>query len=516
MSIEANLQEMEQTREHYWRSYPQTSPIKLRWRALTVRHCFHILPGETVLEIGAGTGLWTEHLADALRSENEIAAAVFNREFAEHPRWNSLRNVRCRLVQSLDELPAESFDYIVGTAILCHNEYRRNLHILHRLLKPGGQLMFFENNFWNPQVFVKTVVPPVGRWWGNASCQVGLRRPEMLKAASSAGFSQVDITPYDIVHPLLPRRLVALVQSWAFLFEHTPLVKELCGTLSIRARRPCGTASARAVDLCEHEQFDGAVSFVIPCYNESANVRLLAETITAFYGAYIHEILFVNDNSTDDTAAVIRQVCASDPRVKLIDRPPPNGVGLALKDGVYAATGRYIFTMDADFVHILPEFRDLFDAVAGGYDGAVGSRFTLESVMINYPFMKILGNRGFHFFANRLLRCRVHDVSNNLKLFRAEIFQQMSIEEPHFAANAEIGFKAVAGGYRICEVPVSWINRTADMGRSSFRVAGLTPSYFTALLHLAKWARRREAAPALSGADSPPQPGSPAKGVRSL
>ena len=54
------------------------------------------------------------------------------------------------------ELPAESFDYIVGTAILCHDRYAENLRQIHRLLKPGGQLLFFEANYWNPQVFLKS------------------------------------------------------------------------------------------------------------------------------------------------------------------------------------------------------------------------------------------------------------------------------------------------------------------------------------------------------------------------
>ena len=61
-SLEDNLREMERTREQYWRRYPATSPTKLEWRALTARHAFHVLPGERVLELGAGTGLWTEHL----------------------------------------------------------------------------------------------------------------------------------------------------------------------------------------------------------------------------------------------------------------------------------------------------------------------------------------------------------------------------------------------------------------------------------------------------------------------
>ncbi len=78
MSLDQNLQEMERSRERYWQKHTGTSAVKLRWRALTVRHCFHLLPGESILELGAGSGLWTEHLAATVRGENPITAVVFN------------------------------------------------------------------------------------------------------------------------------------------------------------------------------------------------------------------------------------------------------------------------------------------------------------------------------------------------------------------------------------------------------------------------------------------------------
>ena len=481
MSIETNLIQMERAREEYWQRNKRTSPIKLRWRAMTVRHCFHVLPGQTILELGAGSGMWTEQLSAVLRHQNEITAVVFNSDFAQHARWRTLQNVRCLEVKTLEELPAESFDYVVGTAILCHNEYHRNLSALYRVLKPGGQLLFFESNFWNPQVFLKNAIGPLGRWTGNAPCQVGLRRYQLVQIASQVGFTQLEVIPYDIIHPRIPTRLVHLVQSVAFIVEHAPGVKELCGTLYIRARRPGASDHPATVDLAEYPQFRGAVSFVVPCHNEESNVAKLVNTLGAFYGPYIHEIVIVDDNSTDRTAEVAAEIARLDTRVKLVRRQPPNGVGRALRDGYAAATGTYILTMDGDFVQIVPEFRDLFDAAAQGFDGAIGSRFTQESVMVNYPFLKILCNRSFHLLANLLLPIRVHDISNNLKLFRSEILKRMQIDEPHFAANAEIGLRAILAGYRIKEVPISWINRTMDMGSSSFRIAGVASDYFRAL-----------------------------------
>jgi dolichol-phosphate mannosyltransferase len=474
---------MERHREMYWLRYPATSPIKLRWRAIAVRHCFHVLPGESILEIGAGSGLWTEHLTEVLRGENPITAAVFNPDLGESARKKEMRNVSVAAVQDLAaDFEPRSFDYIVGTAILCHDEYEQNLHILHGLLKPGGQILFFEANHWNPQVFVKNVVPPIGRWTGQAACFAAMRKYKLMKAASHQGFTEIEIVPFDMVHPRIPRWMIHTFQSIAYIVEHAPVIRETCGTLYIWGKRPGGPETRPAVNLALHPELFGSTSVVVPCHNEEMNVPRLVNGLIDTYGPYVHEIIIVNDNSKDRTAEVTREIMTREPRVKLVDRKPPNGVGRALRDGYAAATGRYILTMDSDFLLILPEFRDLFDALARGRDGAIGSRFSYNSMLINYPFFKILCNRGFHLLIRLLLRIRVRDVSNNLKLFRSEMLKNIEIEQPHFAANAETGLKPLLAGYNIEEVPISWINRSLGMGVSTFKIASVAPGYFLALL----------------------------------
>ncbi len=489
MQLESNLAEMERAREAYWLRYGATSPLKLRWRALTVRHAFHILPGEKILELGAGSGLWTQHLSEVTRGECPITAVVFNDEYLNNHR--SIPNAEFVKVSDLEgELPAGSFDYVVGTAILCHNLYPQNLRALYRLLKPGGQLLFFEANYWNPQVALKNTLR---RFSGHASCQIGLRKYKLLQMASHQGFVKIDVIAYDIVHPRTPRFLISYLQSLAFILEHAPLIKEACGTLYIWAKKPGDEEQRRpSVSLAQYPQFFGAISFVVPCHNEEMNIPLLVDTLVKYYDAYIHEIVIVNDNSRDGTAAVTRQIARREPRVKLIDREPPNGVGRALRDGYAAATGAYILTMDSDFVQIVPEFRDLFDAVAAGYDGAIGSRFSHDSLLINYPFFKIFCNRSFHILVNALLPVRVRDISNNLKLYRAEVLKELDLEQPHFAANAETGLKPLLAGYKVKEVAISWINRTIEMGSSSFRIAAVAPNYVGVLIHLL-WRTRRQA-----------------------
>jgi dolichol-phosphate mannosyltransferase len=491
MSLESNLRVMERTRETYWRRYPATSPVKLRWRALTVRHCFHVLPGESVLELGAGSGLWTRHLAEVLRGENPITAVVFSPDLAEQAAAAHFPNTRVLQVDSLAALPAESFDYIVGTGILCHRAYAENLAALYRLLKPGGQLLFFEANHWNPQVLVKNAIRPIGRWTGDAPCQVGLRKFELMKRASHQGFTHAEIVPYDIVHPLTPHPLIRALQSVAIILEHAPVLREFCGTLYIWLVKP-GVPQRPPVNLAKHPQLFGAISVVVPCHNEEANVRRLIDALIGTYDRYIHEIILVDDNSTDGTAQQVLEAAIVEPRVRLLRRQPPNGVGRALADGYAAATGRYILSMDADFVMLVPEFRELFDVIADGHDGAIGSRFSYESVLINYPFFKILCNRAFHLLVNLAVLRGVRDISNNLKLYRADILNRLRIEEPHFAANMETGLKPLLDGHDIREVPMSWINRTTGMGASTFRIVRVAPGYLRGLARLIwrEWKRR--------------------------
>lgn len=502
-SLMANLREMERTREAYWLRYPATSPSKLHWRAVAVRHCFHILPGESILELGAGSGLWTEHLAKVLKARNPITAAVFNDDLAASLERKELPNVRTvNAANGLGNAFApESFDYIVGTAILCHSEVEQNLRALMPLLKPGGQILFFEANHWNPQVFVKNTVPAIGQWAGHARCQAPMRKYKLMKTASHQGFTNIEVIPFDIVHPRAPRKLIQALQSFSYIAEHAPLIKEFCGTLYIWAKKPGGPETRPPVDLADHACLFDSTSVVVPCRNEEMNIARLVRALLGMYGAYIHEIVIVNDNSRDRTAEATLAAARIDPRVKLVNRSLPNGVGLALRDGYAAARGRYILSMDCDFLHILPEFRDLFDAVARGRDGAIGSRFSYESMLINYPFPKIAANRAFHALANLVLPIRARDLSNNLKLFRADILKQLVIEQPHFAANAETGLKPVLAGYDIEEVPISWIARSADMGSSAFNVAKVAPGYFAALLSILwRGSRSKVVAPDTSSA----------------
>src|SRR4029453_2585655 len=133
----------------------------------------------------------------------------------------------------------------------------------------------------------------------------------------------------------------------------------------------------------------------------------------------------------------------------------------------------------------------LFGTIAEGRDGVIGSRFSYESILVNYPFMKIVGNRGFHFLARMMLHLRMRDVSNNLKLSGAPILRTLELGDPGFAANVETGLKPLLQGCDIVEVPVSWVNRTPTMGTSSFKLLRGAPGYARGLWGLVRRASLR-------------------------
>jgi hypothetical protein len=119
----------------------------------------------------------------------------------------------------------------------------------------------------------------------------------------------------------------------------------------------------------------------------------------------------------------------------------------------------------------------LFDRIAAGHVGAIGSRFSHESVLINYPSSKVLCNRLTHLLLKFIAPRKIRDITNNLKLYRSEIFKSIEICEPHFAANLETGLMPILAGYDIREVPTSWINRKEGMGISTFKLVNVGPPY---------------------------------------
>ena len=241
--------------------------------------------------------------------------------------------------------------------------------------------------------------------------------------------------------------------------------------------------------MTEHSSLHGAISVVVPCFNEEMNLGPLVEGLLKHFDEYIREIVLVDDNSKDRSRQIMLELASYDGRVRPLFREPPNGVGRAILEGMKASTGRYVLSMDCDFTHILPELRDIFDEAAAGADVVLGSRFSRSSVLINYPLQKILCNRAYHLLLHLVFRKKMRDVTNNLKLMRREVVENLDLESAWFAVNAETGLKPILMGYDVRRVAISWINRTPSMGSSSFSLIKNGWGYIKVLASLA-WRSR--------------------------
>src|SRR5205814_1053332 len=82
-----------------------------------------------------------------------------------------------------------------------------------------------------------------------------------------------------------------------------------------------------------------------------------------------------------------------------------------------------------------------------------------HSVLLNYPFLKILANRAFHAIAVVLFGRRFRDLTNNLKIMRREVVADLRLRQPGFAVNAETALQPLLLAYSVKQVPISWINR---------------------------------------------------------
>lgn len=471
----AILEVRERYRDEYWSRSDPIANDRLLWRAQSLRHTVHLLPGQTILEIGCGEGRFTRALRAVTRDENPLTCVTFQPAPARAPEG------ALRLRQLPGALAGRRFDCIVAMDMLDDRTSAELLSAVFDLLEPTGELVFYESNPWNP---VHRLRAGLSRLAGRRDPRSLLSRPRLYELLSEIGFIRVYAVYNDFVFAPLTARLIWFLRNLSILLENAPVLRRMAGSILVHAQKPPRHKREPEVVFQAPSSLRGAVSVVIPCYNEEMNVEPLLRSLLRLYGDYIHEIIPVNDSSRDRTGAVLDGLAVQDPRIRPIHRTPPNGVGRAISTGLRAATGKYVLTMDCDFQHLLPELRDLLNSAAEGYDVVIGSRFSRHSVLLNYPFPKIVANRAFHALARTFLGRNFRDVTNNLKLMRRTVVERLVLEQPGFAINAETGLQPYLLGAWIKEVPISWINRTPGMGTSSFRLVKVGGGYWQVLLRL--------------------------------
>jgi len=195
-----------------------------------------IAPGKEALEIGCGTGIFSQKIAKTGvgLTAIDISPDLLNK--AKENMAGASVNFRLDNAEKLS-FGDGSFDTVFGSSILHHLDLAAALGEIKRVLKKGGSLVFTEPNMLNPQIFMERHVKPIGKALGNSPSETAFTRWEVTRALKTLGFTAISVVPFDFLHPWTPDRLIPAVAAAGKVLEHTPLLKEIAGSLVISARK---------------------------------------------------------------------------------------------------------------------------------------------------------------------------------------------------------------------------------------------------------------------------------------
>jgi dolichol-phosphate mannosyltransferase len=219
----------------------------------------------------------------------------------------------------------------------------------------------------------------------------------------------------------------------------------------------------------------GVLSVVIPAHNEAESLEeTVAALVTALNAAGIsHEILIVNDNSTDNSRAVLAALAGRYASVRSIDNKPPNGFGFAVRAGLDAFRGDVVAIVMADGSESPADLIKCYRTLAEGYDCVFGSRFIAGGQVSDYPVHKLILNRLANTFIRILFQQRFNDFTNAFKMYRREVIAGLQpMLSHHFNLTVELPLKAIIRGYSFAVVPISWQNRKAGVSKLKLREMG--------------------------------------------
>ncbi len=236
------------------------------------------------------------------------------------------------------------------------------------------------------------------------------------------------------------------------------------------------------------------LSVVIPAHNEEGCIERTARVLHAHLGAerIEHEILIVNDNSSDRTGEILTRLSDEFPEVSFVNNSPPNGFGFAVRKGLESYTGDAVAIYMADGSDRPEDLVQFFETMREkGVDCVFGSRFMRGAKVVGYPFMKLTMNRMANLFIRFIFGIRYNDTTNAFKLYRRHVVEGLKpFLSHHFNLTVELPLKAIVRGYSYAVVPNDWLNRKA--GESKLKVQEMGSRYLFIVLYclIEKWLSR--------------------------
>ena len=196
-----------------------------------------LAPGKRALELGCGTGVFLERVARS-------GAALHGIDLSEDLLAKARERVGALPNDALERGNAETlpypdshFDAVYGSSVLHHLHLDTALAAAHRVLRSGGRIVFAEPNILNPQVTLMFRFGPLKQRYGVSPDEMAFSRFRARRALERAGFVDVAVEPFDFLHPSIPESWVERGLAASRLLERIPLVREIAGSMLMRARR---------------------------------------------------------------------------------------------------------------------------------------------------------------------------------------------------------------------------------------------------------------------------------------
>ncbi|GCL57249.1 glycosyltransferase [Microcystis aeruginosa] len=217
------------------------------------------------------------------------------------------------------------------------------------------------------------------------------------------------------------------------------------------------------------------LSIIIPAYNEEDCIESTAHLISERLerDKIDYEILVVNDNSKDNTEAVLQKINQENPRIRYINNYYPNGFGFAVRCGLENFSGDAVAVVMADNSDSPDNMVDYYYKLQEGYDCVFGSRFIRGGKVIDYPIHKLIVNRLANLFIQVLFGLKFNDTTNAFKIYRKEVIEGISpLLSHHFNLTVEMPLKAIVRGYSYTTIPITWRNRTTGISKLKLKEMG--------------------------------------------
>lgn len=217
------------------------------------------------------------------------------------------------------------------------------------------------------------------------------------------------------------------------------------------------------------------LSIVIPARDEAGCIASTVEHLHLELQLHTvpHEIVVVDDGSTDRTWELLTEVAKRIPELVPVKNDGLHGFGRAIIRGLDSMKGDAVVIMMADESDDCRDVVRYWQELNKGWDCVFGSRFIKGGGVIDYPKIKMLFNRAANLFVRVVFRTRLNDTTNAFKAYRKEVIDGCRpIISPHFNLTVELPLKAMVRGFSWTVVPITWRNRRTGQAKLKIREMG--------------------------------------------